>query len=78
MTGWLIVATVVVVVLGLAYWTQRQLSRGGFATTLGRLVVFARSAGPQRLADASWLPRGARVDKTSSSCHDATNRWRQR
>ena len=45
MTGWLIVATVVVVVLGLADWTQRQLSRGGFATTLGRLVVFARSAG---------------------------------
>ena len=78
MTGWLIVAAVVVVVLGLAAWRQRQLSRGGFTTTLWRLVVFARSAGSAALADAPSLPRGARVDETSSSCHDATNRWRQR
>ena len=78
MMGWLVVAAVVVVVLGLAAWRQRQLSRGGFATTLGRLVVFARSAASAALADAPALSRGARVDETSSSCHDATNRWRQR
>ena len=76
--GWLIVAAVVVVVLGLAAWRQRQLTRCGFATTLGRLVLFPRSAGSATLADAPSLPRGARVDETSSSFHDATNRWRQR
>jgi hypothetical protein len=78
MMGWLITAAVVVVVLGLAAWRQRQLSRGGFATTLGPLVVSPASAGSAALADALSLPRGARVGETSSSCHDATNRWRQR
>jgi len=78
MTGWLIVAAVVVVFLGLAAGRPRQLSCGGFATTLGRLVVFPRSPGSAALADAPSLPRGAWVDETSSSCHEATNRWRQR
>jgi hypothetical protein len=46
MMGWLIVATVVVAVVGLAAWCQRQLSRGGFATRLGRLVVIRRGDRP--------------------------------
>ena len=45
MMGWLIVAAVVVVVLGLAAWRQRQLSRGGSATTLGQLVASPRRPG---------------------------------
>ena len=45
MMGWLIVAAVVALVFGLAAWRQRQLSRGGFATTLGRLVAFPRRPG---------------------------------
>jgi hypothetical protein len=78
MTGWLMVAAAVVVALGLAAWRQRQLSRGGLATTLGRLVLFRRSAGSAALADAPSLTRVARVDETSSSRHGATDRWRQR
>jgi hypothetical protein len=78
MMGWLIVAAVAVVVVGLAAWRQRQLSRGGFATTLGRLVVFRRSAGSAAMADAPSLLRVVRVEETASPCHGATNRWRPR
>jgi hypothetical protein len=56
MMGWLIVAEAVVVVLGLAAWRQRRLSRGGFAATLGWLVVFPRSARSATTADAPSLP----------------------
>lgn len=77
MVGWLIVVAVVVVVvvLGQAAWRPRQLSRGGFATTLGRLVAFPRSAGSAAMVGAPSLPR---VDRAASPCHGATSRWRQR
>ena len=75
MVGWLVAVAVAVAVVVLAAWLPRQLSRGGFATTLGRLVVFPRSAGSAAMVGAPSLPR---FDRAASPCHGATNRWRQR
>jgi hypothetical protein len=75
----LIVAGALVVVVGLAIWRQRELSRGAFATTLGRLVMFPASAGSAAMPAAPSLPSVARGDKTASPPgHGVTNRWRSR